>query len=640
MEKNRVLSPNSYMNNPSFNPSQWALPALILIWLGWQLAVPVELLGSDLGRHVKNGELICHGQWDVFYKNYYSYTHPDYPFLNYHWLFGVFCYGIWYFCGFTGLGLVYVLLGLLSFYLFFHSCRRQTSLLTACAVGLLSFPFLSFRSEIRPEGLSYLFCGIFWWSLESFRQKRFNARALFLWLCCVQVIWANTHIFFILGPLLVLLYALQARMNQEQEQAWIFFRLSLGLLSSCLINPFGFKIFGVLFDTWGKSASFPIVESFPVWKILQERITLYWPVLFYFMASAALLLCALIYLIRRDGFRNYALVLSLFLLLSAAAMKTNRLIGLYGFLGMPAAALAVHQLTRFATETLRKNLEIMLLGAGVLVSLLIHFDVSPRHGLGIVSSSNQAAEFFKQEHLTGPIFNNYGIGGYLIFHLSPREKLFIDNRGEAAFPAHFVSQTYKLMQWKDSIWHIMDGQYHFNVIFCSPERSYWAERFLENRLADPEWALVFFDQGARIFVRRNAGNADTIRRYEIHVLSKQAQEVYARAMAEARQGQWPQALSDFNQTLDIDPHYADAYSNRGFIYGSQGQLAQALADFNKAIALNPHFGDAYNNRAFAYFQLKEYQKAWEDVQTARTLGTAVNPGFIDALKRASGENGF
>ena len=37
--------------------------------------------------------------------------------------------------------------------------------------------------------------------------------------------------------------------------------------------------------------------------------------------------------------------------------------------------------------------------------------------------SNDAAEFFKREKISGVIFNNADIGGYLIFHLSPQHKV-------------------------------------------------------------------------------------------------------------------------------------------------------------------------------------------------------------------------
>ena len=96
----------------------WAIIVLILFWLGWHLALPIDLVRSDLGRHIKNGELIVHGTWDVLYKNYYSYTYPQYPFINHHWLFGVFCYAVWHYFGFTGLSLIYLGLELFTFYVF------------------------------------------------------------------------------------------------------------------------------------------------------------------------------------------------------------------------------------------------------------------------------------------------------------------------------------------------------------------------------------------------------------------------------------------------------------------------------------------------------------------------------------------
>src|SRR5580658_1604193 len=99
------------------NLKQLAIIVLILFWLGYHLAVPVDLVRSDLGRHIKNGELILQGNWDVLYKNYYSYTNPEYPFINHHWFFGVFCYVLWHYFGFSGLSFIYLILELFTFYL-------------------------------------------------------------------------------------------------------------------------------------------------------------------------------------------------------------------------------------------------------------------------------------------------------------------------------------------------------------------------------------------------------------------------------------------------------------------------------------------------------------------------------------------
>ena len=70
---------------------QWSVIFILLFWLAYRLAVPVDLIKSDLGRHIKNGELIMQGYGDLLYKNYYSYTYPQYPFINQLFVLGKNC---------------------------------------------------------------------------------------------------------------------------------------------------------------------------------------------------------------------------------------------------------------------------------------------------------------------------------------------------------------------------------------------------------------------------------------------------------------------------------------------------------------------------------------------------------------------
>ena len=53
------------------------------------LCDPINLTAVDIGRHIKNGEMVFLGNFQVPYKNFYSFTHPDYLFINHHWFFGV-----------------------------------------------------------------------------------------------------------------------------------------------------------------------------------------------------------------------------------------------------------------------------------------------------------------------------------------------------------------------------------------------------------------------------------------------------------------------------------------------------------------------------------------------------------------------
>ena len=65
-------------------------------------------------------------------------------------------------------------------------------------------------------------------------------------------------------------------------------------------------------------------------------------------------------------------------------------------------------------------------------------------------------------------------------------------------------------------------------------------------------------------------------------------------------------------------------------------LKDSVAVFTKQIEKEPLQPGAYYNRAKAYFFLKEYDLSWEDVSRARSLGYAIEPGFLLKLQEASG----
>ena len=98
-------------------------------------------------------------------------------------------------------------------------------------------------------------------------------------------------------------------------------------------------------------------------------------------------------------------------------------------------------------------------------------------------------------------------------------------------------------------------------------------------------------------------------------------------------------MLDSNKAIEINPQYEKALRNRGESYWAMGNLNQAIADYNAAISLNPDYANAYISRAIAFYQLKKYSNAWADVHKAEELKAVVNPGFINALTEASGQNG-
>jgi tetratricopeptide (TPR) repeat protein len=79
-----------------------------------------------------------------------------------------------------------------------------------------------------------------------------------------------------------------------------------------------------------------------------------------------------------------------------------------------------------------------------------------------------------------------------------------------------------------------------------------------------------------------------------------------------------------------------AYNCRGVAYFKKGEYDLAIADFNETLEINARFSEAYFFRGFAYFLREEYDKAWNDVKEAQELGYPIPTGFLEELRKVSG----
>jgi tetratricopeptide (TPR) repeat protein len=70
--------------------------------------------------------------------------------------------------------------------------------------------------------------------------------------------------------------------------------------------------------------------------------------------------------------------------------------------------------------------------------------------------------------------------------------------------------------------------------------------------------------------------------------------------AELVQQRRPGRIADFTKAIEINPHDADNYNNRGIAYRANIQIDRAIEDYSKAIEINPRDANAYYNRGAAY----------------------------------------
>jgi Flp pilus assembly protein TadD len=115
-----------------------------------------------------------------------------------------------------------------------------------------------------------------------------------------------------------------------------------------------------------------------------------------------------------------------------------------------------------------------------------------------------------------------------------------------------------------------------------------------------------------------------------------AQAYESRGIAYARSARPADAMRDFDQAITLNPDYAEAYYNRGNARLDANRHSEAVADYDQAIALKPDYAVAYYNRAVAHFEMKDYDKASTDVKMFMRLGGQPDPGFLDALRQATG----
>ena len=97
----------------------------VLALYGLAFAKHIQLNAADLGRHIKNGELILarHGVPTV---NEYSYTAPDFPFLNHHWGSGVLFHVVHALGGFPALSVLAVVVAVATCWLFYSVARGES----------------------------------------------------------------------------------------------------------------------------------------------------------------------------------------------------------------------------------------------------------------------------------------------------------------------------------------------------------------------------------------------------------------------------------------------------------------------------------------------------------------------------------
>lgn len=508
----------SFFNWLAKNSGAVLLCALLLLLYGFFLFHKIDLVTADLGRHIKNGEIL-QSDASVLSTNFYSYTEPSFPVQNHHWGSGLAFFAVWRLFGFEGLQLFFIFLCLAALFVFLHLGGRYGGLGIAGISAVLVIPLLAQRTEIRPEVFSYLFAGLFYLILSRERNgvegdTPISWKRICWLLPFIQIVWANTHIYFILGPLIVGAFLLESIILRSKKLGR-FLLIFIAVIFSTLINPFGYKMITESVTIFG-NYGYRLAENQSVWfmeKLSSNPSYLIFKILFLILAVSFIVA---LYRNRRGLKLSDIFIASGISVMAWFAVRNFALFGLFFIVFFPKNLQVIFSSS--LAGSLIQKWAIAVAAAALIFTLFYSpqrfFPYYERPGLGLLPGNSNAAQFIKEQKIKGPIFNNYDIGGYLIYHLFPGERVFVDNRPEA-YPPGFFGE-YIGMQEDDKKWDVARKKRDFNaIVFSYRDMTPWAQKFLIARVKDKAWAPVYADNKIIVFLRRSGENEAVIGRFGI-----------------------------------------------------------------------------------------------------------------------------
>lgn len=528
----------------------WLFPwfmCLALIIVGVSLSL-TPIAPDDFWWHLRVGQLVM--TEGIPTTNRFAWTVPaTQPYVYGEWLGGYLLYLLYEYGGPAAPVIMRNLLGLLTMLLFARRCVQRTNswLLSAglvLAAGLLT----STNMALRPQIWAWLPCMAFLWVVHppptvpmptpsgrgsSDRLPQIPSWHQLLLLPPLMVFWVNVHGSFVLGLLILgvaVLGSIATPLRQRRPLPWRPLLPLLGTSLACgvatLINPHGPGIYAYLWAIATNPTIHTIIQEWhpPMWNK---------PIGLSFYLSVILISGASILRWRRLTITD-ELLLMVFL---ALALSAQRAVFWWALVALPIfGQLVTPSVPTPDTASRRRMRRQQRQGINRMPPPLPATDVPRRHGIAMGSllllvfilvqpplrshlpllalsresvidvpgapasysrdTPVRAVDYLRQHPLPGPIFNESGIGSYLIWAVGERLPVFIDPRVELFPPA--LWHDYMTISRGAQLDELLITKYQVTRVILN--RDY--QEGLAVRIAtNPHWVLEYSDGLTDIYRR-------------------------------------------------------------------------------------------------------------------------------------------
>ncbi|HAU07818.1 MAG: hypothetical protein A2568_03475 [Candidatus Yanofskybacteria bacterium RIFOXYD1_FULL_44_17] len=472
-------------------------------------------INQDIGRHIKIGQVIWETK-SVPDTNLFSFTVPNHPFVNHHWLSELFFYALSSIVSLKWFIIFKAILNLSAFLIVYTAVRKRSSVSAILLPFFLAAMVFVERTDVRPEIFSYLYLALFLYILI---KAKYEARYQWLYaLPFIQVLWTNYHIYFVLGPIMTLFFLID-RYAHDRENRQILKTSAIVFGLTCLatlINP-SFVTGALEPLNIMRDYGYSIVENQSIFFLTDYGISKFTISVFELSIIA---LAISFFVALKNGARKITF--------EALTAITFAILGIYmirnfGPYSLVLATIGSLNFGYVKSEIKERGLTILYTLATIII-LLVTLQVingnfyaftasGKKFNLEVPTGADNAVNFIKQNNIRGPVFNNFDIGSFMIWKMWPDEKVFVDGRPEA-YGVDFFEKIYKPMQESPETWARLSEEYKINyILFAHTDITPWAQTFLNYIITDKKWAMVYIDNNSVIFLKDTIDNKALISKF-------------------------------------------------------------------------------------------------------------------------------
>jgi hypothetical protein len=265
-----------------------------------------------------------------------------------------------------------------------------------------------------------------------------------------------------------------------------------------------------------------------------------------------------------------------------------------------------------------------------------------------------ATSFLARERPQGHMYNTFHFGGYLIYHLGPQVKVFVDGR---------TPNVYDDAHMRD----VMEIRRNWRRTFARWDVEYAVIQHgeMEDELAaDPGWSLVYFDDVALVLVRNDGSNAELAQRLAYRELrppfsrAPESEEQRVRMGVEAERVVRESPYSslahilrgrvralrndvtgfegDMRTASQLDPLRPEPWQRLGMLALERGQYGEAARNLARAHALKPEQPALRLQLAAAYWASGQQAAAIEILQPLAVRGRTLDDLVATVARMAQG----